>query len=53
MTVYLRILLVVLVVAATIWLLFTTIFPWVESYMEDPRVGVSHATSDEVGGEIP
>lgn len=31
---------VVLVVAAALWLLFTTVFPWIESYMENPSIGM-------------
>ncbi len=36
---FVRVVFVVVVVAAVIWLLFTTVFPWVESYMENPSIG--------------
>lgn len=40
MTRVVRIVMVVLVVAAALWLLFTTVFPWIESYMENPSIGM-------------
>ncbi|MDQ3931265.1 MAG: hypothetical protein M3252_00270 [Actinomycetota bacterium] len=44
-----RIAVVVIVVAASIWLLFTTVFPWIESYMENPSIG----TTVTVAGRSP
>ncbi len=35
-----RIAVIAVVVAAMIWVLFTTVFPWIESYMENPRIGM-------------
>lgn len=37
---FVRVVIVVLVVAAAIWLLFTTVFPWIESYMDNPSIGL-------------
>jgi hypothetical protein len=37
---WLRIVLIVLVIAITIVVLFTTVFPWVEQRLEDPTMGV-------------
>ncbi len=34
----LKILLLVVVAAAVVWLLFTVVFPWVELRMEDPTL---------------
>lgn len=31
--------LVAVVAAVVLWLLFTQIFPWVETFFEDPRLG--------------
>lgn len=36
----LRVLLVLVAAMFVLWLLFTRIFPWVESYLQDPTVGV-------------
>jgi hypothetical protein len=38
---WLRIVLIVLVIAITIVVLFTTVFPWVEQRLEDPTMGVA------------
>ncbi len=38
---FVRIAVFVVVVAALIWLLFTTVFPWIESYMENPSIGMT------------
>lgn len=43
-----RIITVLVVVAALLWLLFTTVFPWIESYMEDPSIGMT-VTSAALG----
>jgi cell division septal protein FtsQ len=37
---WLRIVLIVLLIAITIVVLFTTVFPWVEQRLEDPTMGV-------------
>ncbi|MFN2555802.1 MAG: hypothetical protein ABR592_02850 [Nitriliruptorales bacterium] len=38
---FIRVVIVVFVVVATLWLLFTVVFPWVESYMENPSISAS------------
>lgn len=43
-----RTIIVLVVVAALIWLLFTTVFPWIESYMENPSIGMT-VTSAALG----
>ncbi len=35
-----RIAVIAVVVAAVIWVLFTAVFPWIESYMENPSIGM-------------
>jgi hypothetical protein len=37
---WLRIVLVVVLIAITVVVLFTTIFPWVERQLEDPTMGM-------------
>jgi Flp pilus assembly pilin Flp len=37
---WLRIVLIVVVIAVTVVVLFTTVFPWVERQLEDPTMGV-------------
>lgn len=37
---WLRIVLLVLVIALAVVVLFTTVFPWVESRLENPTMGV-------------
>jgi hypothetical protein len=37
---WLRIVLVVALIAITVVVLFTTVFPWVEQQLEDPTMGM-------------
>jgi hypothetical protein len=50
---WMRIVLLVILIAVTVVVLFTTVFPWVERQLEDPTMGVGqlevgHAADDQV-----
>jgi Flp pilus assembly pilin Flp len=40
---WLRIVLLVVLIAVTVVVLFTTVFPWVEQRLEDPTMGAGQA----------
>ncbi len=39
---WLKVVLILVVIALVIVLLFTTVFPWVEQRLENPTIGVAH-----------
>lgn len=43
-----RIAIAVVLGAAILWLLFTTVFPWVERRMEDPTLGAGQTVTRAV-----
>jgi hypothetical protein len=49
---WMRIVLLVILIAVTIVVLFTTVFPWVEQRLEDPTMGAGSSAQVEALAQV-